>query len=230
MTLPLPIWFAPSHDNDASPRHTGDRVRVVGANASREARDRIFDTNDEAHLVTRVRAGDADAFGIIVRATAPRLVSFAYGFTRRQDIAEDLVQDVFLAIWERREEWAPESVIAYLLRAVRNRAFKANRRAGVEQRHRDAVACESFVTGDATDAAVEAEQDAREWVVRITALRAEIDQLTERQRSAYLLRYEQGLTIPQIAHVLGVTPKGAEQLVRRTTHFLRDRLRAQIPE
>jgi DNA-directed RNA polymerase specialized sigma24 family protein len=51
---------------------------------------------------------------------------------------------------------------------------------------------------------------------------------TERQRTAYDLRYRRGLTIPAIAEVLGITGKSAEQLVSRVTHVVLQRLRSEI--
>jgi len=180
----------------------------------------------ERDLVERVRAGDAEALGEIVRATSPKLVSFAFGFTRSRDVAEDIVQDVFLAVWNRRAEWTPQSVMAYLLASVRNRAFKVARARRVEDRHRDTAGA-AIVAGTVApspDMVFEEDADRRRWVVRLRALHDELDRLSERQRSAYLLRYEQGLTIPQIASVLEISVKGAEQLVRRTTHALREKL------
>jgi RNA polymerase sigma-70 factor (ECF subfamily) len=211
MSLPLPIWLAqPPSSDDAIVR-----------SASRASQPILEDS--ESGRVARVRTGDADAFGAIVRDTAPRLVSFAYGLTRSRDMAEDIVQDVFAAIWHRRETWDPDSVVAYLLTAVRNRAFKAARAREVAERH--ASRAELPSASPLPDELLEEAADTRLWIIRFRALRDELDRLTERQRTAYLLRYEQGLTIPQIARVLDVSAKGAEQLVRRTTQVLRDRLR-----
>jgi RNA polymerase sigma-70 factor (ECF subfamily) len=223
MSLPLPIWLALGAHDDAGAYTRPDPV----ASSSRLTQGEAL-PHDERGLVERVRAGDAEALGEIVRVTAPRLVSFAFGFTRSRDDAEDLVQEVFAAIWQRRTEWAPESVIAYLLTAVRNRAFKMARGIGVETRYRAKADSVHPDVPPTPDVALEDAAEARLWAQRLRRLRDLLDTLTERQRTAYMLRYQHGLTIPQIAQVLGVSEKSAEQLVRRTTHTLRDRLRSAV--
>jgi len=223
MSLPLPLWLgAPSHGDDGVIHRRGENAPSRDGDAARPSAA-IESTESERSLIARVRNGDAEALGEIVRATSPKLVSFAFSFVRSRDVAEDIVQDVFVAVWERRTTWEPASVLAYLLAAVRNRAFKVARARGVAERYRVSNRELLQTSPSPADVLDEADDD-RLWVRRLRALREAVDRLTERQRTAYLLRYEQGLTMAQIAHVLGVGVKSAEQLVQRTVHTLRERL------
>jgi len=82
----------------------------------------------ELALVRRVCSGDEAAFEQIFRGYYAPLVSFACRNVGSQALAEELVQEVFLHIWMRREQWVVErSLAAYLFRCVRNRILNARR-------------------------------------------------------------------------------------------------------
>lgn len=57
----------------------------------------------EKKLVTRFKSGDADAFGMLFKLYAPKLGSFCLGLVSKED-AENIVQDVFLKLWETRKK------------------------------------------------------------------------------------------------------------------------------
>ena len=60
--------------------------------------------DDEPALVARVRGGDARAYEALFRAYSDPLVRFAERYLKDEGVAEDLVEDVFFRIWERRAE------------------------------------------------------------------------------------------------------------------------------
>src|SRR5258708_10536045 len=87
--------------------------------------------------VARVRRGDAKAFEAMFRAYYDTLIAYAWRISRSREIAEELVQDVFARIWERRAAWtATDSLAAYLHGAVRNEALQRIRRDQLEQQWR----------------------------------------------------------------------------------------------
>ena len=60
---------------------------------------------DEQGLVERVRRGDHAAFEALFAAHAASLYSYANRFTQSRPAAQDIVHDVFVRVWERRESW-----------------------------------------------------------------------------------------------------------------------------
>src|SRR5215208_8302170 len=77
-----------------------------------------------AEVLARLRAGDQQAFDDVFRAHYAALVRFAEGVVRHRAVAEEVVQDVMLQLWRRREALAPDSSLqAYLYQATRNRAL-----------------------------------------------------------------------------------------------------------
>jgi RNA polymerase sigma-70 factor (family 1) len=90
---------------------------------------------DEQLLVERVRAGDPLAFEVIFRRYHRELSAVAAAVVGSSVAAEDVVQDVFLAVWAGREHWqVTVSVRAYLRRAARNMALRHTSRAAVQRR------------------------------------------------------------------------------------------------
>ena len=81
---------------------------------------------DERALFARLATGDEEAFDAIFRAWYPPLVRIAEGIVRERAVAEEVVQDVLLEVWRRREALGDEeSPRAYLIRAARVRACRS---------------------------------------------------------------------------------------------------------
>lgn len=173
----------------------------------------------ELALVQRVRVGDEQAFEHIFRAYYVRLVSFATTNVGSQAMAEELVQEIFLQIWARREEWTVErSLAAYLFRAVRNRVVNARR----------SLRLESAYSSDAVHA-IELEEstpaDGRLREAEIgAALAHALALLPERPRQVFLLSRRQGLSYAEIATVLGISLKTVEMHMSRALVQLRSSL------
>lgn len=79
-------------------------------------------------VLARIRAGDQDAFASLYRTLYTILWRIAILVTRSAPTAEEIVQDVFLTLWDRRETLDVDADIrVYLAAAVRNRAHDLSR-------------------------------------------------------------------------------------------------------
>jgi RNA polymerase sigma-70 factor (ECF subfamily) len=84
----------------------------------------------DAAWLERIRAGDPGAFEALFREHYHGLCLFAARLVASDAVAEELVQDVLLRVWQQRERWTVTgSVAAYLYGAVRNQALGHLRRA-----------------------------------------------------------------------------------------------------
>ena len=80
----------------------------------------------EREWVARVRLADESAFESLFHTYYARLCDFVESYVHSPDVAEELVQAVFLRIWEHRATWEPTTgVRAYLFAACRNHALGA---------------------------------------------------------------------------------------------------------
>jgi RNA polymerase sigma-70 factor (ECF subfamily) len=145
------------------------------------------------------------------------LCSFVYGYLSSDDAAEDLVQDLFVAIWRDPMRWyeAGDALRPLLYVAARNRALDALKHQRVRDRHAVAVAgSESMRAAPAADVVVAHRQVQQ-------ALDAAVAALPARAREIYLLSREQGLTYREIAERLGISVKTVETQMSRSLKRLR---------
>jgi len=180
-----------------------------------------------ADLVPRIRARDVSAFKELVLVAHAPLVRFARGMVGTPELAEDIVQDVFAALWERAELWAPRgNPVTYLFGTVRHHVIDALRRSASEARRSARAAADVEWETSSADAEVLAAEDAGQYATHVQALEAFLATLSERQRTAYDLRYRHGMSIADVADTLGITAKSGEQLLGRLVRSIRERMQA----
>ena len=170
-----------------------------------------------APVLARARGGDRTAFEQLFRCWYGRLATYAAGLTQTGDGAEDVVQDLFVALW-RKHESLPEldKLPAYLHRATRNRALnqlRQQRTAGKWLSNQD--------SNPSTAPVAESELVGGEVAARVNAALAD---LGPRSREIFLLSRDQGLTYSAIAETLGISVKTVETLMSRSLKALREAL------
>ena len=214
----------PSTGPDLRPRAAGPRESEPTTGS---AAPRAGDQSPAAGAFAEwVRAGDESAFESLFRAHYAALCDYADSIVASRAVAEELVQNVFLAVWAQRERWAPrESERAYLYGAVRNQALNHLEHRRVERRWREAAAREAVADVSAATLAPDP-AEAEEMTARV---REAIAQLPERARQVVVLRWQHQLRYAEIAAALGISVKGVEVQLARAMRALRERLGDLIP-
>ena len=180
-----------------------DDVRDTGHNTGRDA-DRM--------LSAQLRDGNPDAFARVVVQYTDRLTRLAFYITGARDSADDVVQDVFVDLWERRDALRVESLKSYLFRAVHNRALNDRKATAVRKRYQLTALAEA-----------EAAAPSPEYrVLTQAAVQSAVDQLAERRQIAIRLRFEEQMTHAEIASILAISPLAARLLVARALADLRE--------
>ena len=185
--------------------------------------DRIADDSsgtapaqDEGRLIERVREGDAQAFGELVRRYQRRAFAIAYRLLRHIQDAEDLVQESFIAALDRLDSFDVRRPFGpWFFRIVVNRG----RNAIAARRVRETDALDDDVLSGGASPDRLAEQ--RELGERIGLA---LDELSDRQRLVVQLHEIEGFTTAEVAGMLEI----AEPTVRWTLHAARKRLRAEL--
>lgn len=178
---------------------------------------------DDRELLARIRRGDEGAFDALFRQYYGPLVALAESLLRRRAEAEEIVQDVMLELWRRRETLVIEETWrAYLFRAARNRALNELRHEKVAQLAEPLVRGEDSVGPAAHAQVVAAELD--DAIVRAVAA------LPGPVRETFELSRKNGLTYGEIAGVLGISVKTVEARMGRALKDLRERLAPWLPE
>lgn len=187
-----------------------------GADAS--APPRLITTiNGEATtaVLARLVAGDTNALGALYQTFYEPLWRFAIVLLQSPDLAEEVIQDVFLRLAARRETLDIQTDIrVYLYTAVRNRVRDLVRH------ERTTTAVESRVQEEMLDApAVGTAPVSPDVLVEgaefMHAYQHALSILTTRERQALQLRWDQELTLSQVASALGISIEGARLAVAR---------------
>ncbi|WP_285477891.1 SigE family RNA polymerase sigma factor [Amycolatopsis sp. NBRC 101858] len=150
----------------------------------------------------------------LFRAHRPGLVRLAVLLLGDRALAEDVVQDAFVALVRRPPLADPAAAGGYLRVSVVNGARSAQRRAAVRLRHRRAERDD----GPPADAGALLGEEHREVL-------AAVRRLPRRQREVLVLRYWSGLSEAEIAHTLGVSRGTVKTCASRALAKLEGQLR-----
>lgn len=158
---------------------------------------------------------DKQAFDSLVRAHYGRLCDFVYRHVHSREIAEDIVQDLFVRILESGRFHDLDDPLPYLYRAARNGAVSHLRGRRLRERLRERI------PRPPTPRRADAEAELRE--LEYETARA-VEALPRRTRLVFSLSRDQGLTYAQIARTLDVSVKTVESQMGRALKLLRQRL------
>lgn len=173
-------------------------------------------------LLAGLRAGDQAAFDAIFRAHYAPLVRVVEAMLHRRDVAEEVVQEVMLELWRRRETLVvEESLRAYLFRAARNRALNSLRHDAIAKRAEPVVAEDTVAPTGAHAQLVEEEIE--------VALRTAMNDLPDRCREVFELSRVHGLRYAEIATTLGISVKTVEAQMGKALRILRERMAPWLP-
>ena len=172
---------------------------------------------DKEDLIERLRQGDEAAFDAIFRRWYPSLVRAAESLVRSRAVAEEVVQDVMLELWKRRQNIAAgSSPQAYLFQSTRNRSLNYLRHERVERQAEPQMNREEGIDSNAHSLMVEEE-------IHI-AMRRAVDKLPTRCREVFELSRTHGLKYAEIAGVLGISIKTVEAQMGKALRVLREEL------
>ena len=222
MTVPLhTLWYvAAGRDDDlGSVDNVRDSARASDANVAQP-----LWTAADAALLARLRDNDdtiaRSAFTEMYREHLPGLVALAERYVGSVQLAEDVVADVFVAVWHRRATWTPRyGIRAYLYRVVRTRSLDQLRNAATAERLGNIATAAGDVPGVSSllrpiDEALEEEQ----LLAHVVAAIATFPVL---RRQVMELRWQHGFSIDEIATIVGIHRSAVDQHLSRGLRTLR---------
>ena len=167
--------------------------------------------------------GGASALEQAFHAYSAPLCEFVYRYVGSRETAHELVQELFLRVWDLLDSPNPPTLSApYLFRAARNQALKYLRHERVVLRWRQRAAHEPEPTAASTDADVHHREVA-------DAVDRAIAELPERCRLVFTLSRERDLGNAEIADLLGISVKTVETQMSRAIKTLRRKLAPHLP-
>lgn len=171
---------------------------------------------NEPALLAALARGDEAAFTAIYQRYHPLIYTYALGFLKLPELAEDLVHEVFMKIWTMRDQIAIQSSLsAYLYRACRNHAINSLQRIAADRELRQAVIrrLEAQLDDDLSEAArLQHYED---------LLNQSLAAMPSQRRRVYELCRRQGMSYDEAAAVLGISRNTVKEHVAKALRFLR---------
>lgn len=178
---------------------------------SRSMRD--YSLTSEAELVSRLQSGDEGAFTEIYNRYWERLLAIGYYHTQNKQAAEDVVHEIMMSLWMRRNQLQIQSLNAYLGTAVKFAVFKSIVREKKLQHLLQEKEQAEFFTN------IEQELDAR---FLEDYLKGVVEQLPEKSRLVFHYSRNEELSVKAIARKLDLSPKAVEYHITKALKTLRE--------
>ncbi len=154
---------------------------------------------NDARLLARLNKGEQAAFNEIYEQYWEQLYRKAYQRLQEESSAKDVVQNVFVSLWQRRKEVAIDNLRSYLYGAVRFQVYNQINLSNKHSHFFDPFEA-MMVSPIQTD-----QELIRDDLAKL--LLAWIDTLPRKRRQIFVLHYKQQLSVVEIANELGVTRK-----------------------
>jgi RNA polymerase sigma-70 factor (ECF subfamily) len=209
----IPVLWCVGPSPDDSVGWRVERTPLSTHYIDAEARDR--------DALARLATGDAEALRDLFGWYYAPLLSFVARYVHDDDVARDILQDVFAAIWVRRTTVAPRGPVAgYLYGAARNEALRWRAHRGVVTRWEHAER-----DGNDIDAgAVPSAQQQLELDEMSAAIDRAVAALPPRIREVFLLSRNDQLGHKAIAEALGISPQTVANQISRALQLLEQAL------
>lgn len=171
-----------------------------------------MDDHRENELIAALTLGSESAFTEIYEHYWFRLLALAYSHTKNKQVAEGIVQDVFISVWNRRGTLKIHSLSNYFAIAVKFSVFKYKQR---EQRRREIemenCKSEEYILDDEMIEARFLEE----------YFRGVVEQLPEKCRMVFNYSRVTGLNNPEIAREMNISEKTVEAHLTKAIKALR---------
>lgn len=184
----------------------------------------------DSAILQQIREGSTSAFKQVYEEYSAPLLRYAQSIVKDIALAEDIIQDVFVSVWERRSNLNAESPLAaYLYRAVRNRSINSIQRQSMIDRKVQSFQSQTseplspaFIHGGSTptlpDTALE-ESEYNKFLIDA------INTLPERRRFAMILKVVHEMDYTHIANAMDISESSARALVTRAREDLKEILK-----
>lgn len=173
-----------------------------------------YTNKTEAEVLELLKQSDRNAFNALFRQFSARLYHFAYSYLKSAEEAEEIVQDTFIRIWERRESIdTAYSFSGFIFTVAHNMILNRIRKIRNENSYKASFARTT----------VNQQNQTEEEVLAADLQRVQQEALVElplKRKMIYQMIREDGMTYKQVAEKLNISVKTVEwQMAEAIKHF-----------
>jgi RNA polymerase sigma-70 factor (family 1) len=175
----------------------------------------------DRELVSSLRQGDAEAFNKLFQKYSNRIYGFSLRYLKSEPDAEELVQNVFIKIWENRKTLKKDaSFKSYLFTIAYNDILKFFRSKSYHQAYvREAIAVANIEDNSA---------ERIDYASVLGEVDKLIEQLPERRRIIFIKSRQEGKSSKEIAAELDISPGTVDNNISEALKFLRKNLKSEL--
>jgi RNA polymerase sigma-70 factor, ECF subfamily len=180
-------------------------------------------------LFDKIKLGDQKALEMLFSIYFPRLNDFARNVVKDDVISQDIVQDVFVKVWEKKSEIERINIEAYLFRLVRNRCIDYIKHLKVVNNRMQQIQITSKyeelyrIDFIGNEPYVLIEQELKLKIEKT------INSLPDRCREVFILSRMNGLKNKEIAERLDINIKNVERHISRAMKSFRENFSEELP-
>jgi RNA polymerase sigma-70 factor (family 1) len=176
---------------------------------------------DDNRLIERLQKGNVEAFDLIFEKYSGNIYAFALKYLKSKDEAEELVQSVFVKVWENHKNLKKElSFKSFLFTITYNDICKIFRRRNYRQQFIDNTLYDNPKYSSETE-------DSINYNSTLGQLQQIIDKLPEIQRTIFLKSRQEGKSTKEIADEVGLSPGTIDNYISESLKFIRKYLRKE---
>ncbi len=169
-------------------------------------------------LIERLKTGDVRAFDEIYNAYCDKLYAFSFGLLKDPQSAQEMVQEVFVTLWEKKHQINTDMNFEnYLITITHNSIKKVFRRRLTELKAREKLTSEYNPSENSL------EKDIIYNELLVIANRS-VEKLPPKRKQVYKMRRQEGLRIKEIAEKLNISKRTVECHLAKAIRFLKDEM------
>lgn len=177
--------------------------------------------SDDIELVERLQKGEVEAFDSIYNKYSGKLYAFGLKYLRSTAEAEELVQSVFLKVWENHKSLKKESSFkSYLFTIAYNEICNLFRKRSYRQKFINDTLYENAQSSYEIETGIEC-QSVLNQVQQI------IEKLPERQKIIFRKSRYEGKSTKEIAEEIGLSPGTVDNYISDTLKYIRSKMQSE---
>ncbi len=183
-----------------------------------------YETLNDAQLWKMIASDDRGAFGYCFKVYSKDLFKYGQKFTGSREVIEDVIQDVYLGIWNKRKSTQISSSIKFYLftafrREIIRRLSSFRKQECIDQFSSALLKESSYLDGLVSKEYINESNE---------KLHKAMNLLTERQREAVYLRYFVELKYDEIAQMMNVQIPSLYNLIFKSIKILKDSMTEKV--
>jgi RNA polymerase sigma-70 factor (ECF subfamily) len=174
------------------------------------------------HTLSKLKKGDMSSFEEVFALFQPKLLTFVFRYTKSKEDSEEIVQEIFIQIWENRSTLNEKlSFKSYLFTIAKNKIIDHFRKKKIETLSRNYISNFTELIHDSTYKEI-LNKDYDEVIANA------IEMLPDKRKVIFILSKKFGMSRNEIASFYNISENTVKNQLQEAINFLREILRKEV--